>query len=279
MRKNFAEVLRSGAVEPEAEYDRLHALFYEPGIKYNKRLLSIRDFVDEYFKNFRFRGTCILLKEFDCQYGFVFEEHPQDFDVELLVSLAEYIYNMVQELQRVVYEMFSVNVLDINYGFVFEQIMRVIELIGYMSAEEDGYIIFVEKSHAAIAVAEVLPTPVSYKVISYNHYSMRGNLETKRSALLAFANLLEPRRMDLETVDRQFASDLFYAFNNFNIRHNNIDPSGPKYKKNVGDLTNEQLEEWYDEVYQMCLLAFMRLEHIPRKQRFDILKDSIESKK
>lgn len=78
---------------------------------------------------------------------------------------------------------------------------------------------------------------------------------------------------------KKFASDLFYTFNNFNIRHNNVDPAGPKYKKPVGDLTKEQLESWYDEVYQMCLLAFMRLEHVPRKQEFDMLKDKIENKK
>ena len=104
-------------------------------------------------------------------------------------------------------------------------------------------------------------------------------LESKRQTLLMFADLLEPKRDELETVDKKFASDLFYTFNNFNIRHNNVDPAGPKCKKPVGDLTKEQLESWYDEVYQMCLLAFMRLEHVPRKQEFDMLKDKIENKK
>lgn len=37
-----------------------------------------------------------------------------------------------------------------------------------------------------------------------------------------------------------------------------------------------QLEQWYDEIYQMCLLAFMRLEHIDRKKKFDVLKTQIE---
>lgn len=276
MRKNFAQALRSGGVEPEAEYSRLYALFYEPSIRYNKRLVSIHALVDEYFTTFRFRGTCILLKEFERKHGFVFEEQPQDFDVELLVRFAEYIYNMVQELQRVVNETDPFNGPSINYGFVFEQIMRVIELVGYMQAEEDGFAIFVEKSHAAVAVAEILPAPSSYKAIAYNHYSMRGDLEAKRSALLSFADLLEPQRKTLETIDRQFASDLFYAFNNFNVRHNNIDPSGSKYKKPIGGLSEEQLEHWYDEIYQMSLLAFLRLEHGNRKNEFDSLKSLIE---
>ena len=152
---------------------------------------------------------------------------------------------------------------------------------GYIQCSEDGFTIFVPKDNAAIAVSEseLIPEALSYKIIAYNHHSMKGNLESKRQTLLMFADLLEPKRDELETVDKKFASDLFYTFNNFNIRHNNVDPAGPKYKKPVGDLTKEQLESWYDEVYQMCLLAFMRLEHVPRKQEFDMLKDKIENKK
>ena len=40
----------------------------------------------------------------------------------------------------------------------------------------------------------------------------------------------------------------------------------------------EELERWYDETYQMCLLAFMRLEQKERKKRFDEAKSKIEAK-
>lgn len=36
MRKNLAQALRSGGVEPETEHSRLYALFYEPSIRYIK---------------------------------------------------------------------------------------------------------------------------------------------------------------------------------------------------------------------------------------------------
>lgn len=77
---------------------------------------------------------------------------------------------------------------------------------------------------------------------------------------------------------KTFARDLFYAFNNFHIRHNNADPQSPKFKKPIGDLAKEQLEFWYDEVYQMCLLAILRLEHADRKKTFEALKSEIENK-
>ena len=132
------------------------------------------------------------------------------------------------------------------------------------------------KESIAIAEGEFIPESLSYRLISYNHYSMKGNLAEKKTTLLDLANLLEPQRTILERIDKTFSSDLFYTFNNFHIRHNNIDQLGTKYKKPVGDLSDEQLEYWYDEVYQMCLLAFMRLEHIDRKKKFDSLKSQIE---
>ena len=74
-----------------------------------------------------------------------------------------------------------------------------------------------------------------------------------------------------------FTKDLFFALNNFNIRHNNIDPAGKNYKRPVGELSEAELEQRYD-VYQVCLLAFMCLEHVQRKQSFDELKCKIENK-
>ena len=68
------------------------------------------------------------------------------------------------------------------------------------------------------------------------------------------------------------------SLDEFHIRHNNADPQSPKFKKPIGDLAKEQLEFWYDEVYQMCLLAILRLEHADRKKTFEALKSEIENK-
>ena len=70
--------------------------------------------------------------------------------------------------------------------------------------------------------------------------------------------------------------DLFFLFNNLNLRHNNVDPSNKgKYKRIVSELDKGELEHWYDETYQMCLLAFMELEQVERKKAFDEFKTQI----
>lgn len=151
-----------------------------------------------------------------------------------------------------------------------------------MPLNQDGFVIYVEKSPAAISVAEneEIPKEISYKLISYNHHSMKGNLQEKKNIILKLAELLEAKRSELSIVDKDFSSDLFYLFNNLNLRHNNIEPSiKGKFKQAIADMSSEKLEHWYDETYQMCLLAFLRLEQADRKMEFNKLKSIIESKR
>ena len=60
-----------------------------------------------------------------------------------------------------------------------------------------------------------------------------------------------------------------------NIRHNNIEgKNAVEYVKNLSD---EELEEWYDETYQMLLLCFLEYDNIERSKRIIKLKEIIEN--
>lgn len=283
MRQNFAQILKDAKIDIKVEYQKLYGMLYDRSIPVsNTNRISVYDELSTYFIAFCFRGTCLSLDEFNDLHGFHFEKDPTNFNIDHLISLCEYIENLLIAYQCVPlsypygYGNMPTKLIDVQ--FYLQQISQVIEKIGYMQAKQNDLTIFVEKDPAAIAVAEgeFIPESLSYRLISYNHYSMKGNLAEKKTTLLDLANLLEPQRTNLERIDKTFSSDLFYTFNNFHIRHNNIGQLGTKYKKPVGDLSDEQLEYWYDEVYQMCLLAFMRLEHIDRKKKFDSLKSQIE---
>lgn len=285
MRRNFAPILKDAKIDVKVEYQKLYGMLYDRSIQVsNTSWISAYDEFSTYFIAFHFRGTCLSLDEFNDLHGFHFEKDPTNFNIDHLISLCEYIENLLMAYQCVPlsypYGYGNMPTKLINVQFYLQQISQVIEKIGYMQAEQNGLTIFVEKDPAAIAVAEseFIPESLSYRLISYNHYSMKGNLAEKKATLLDLANLLEPQRINLERIDKTFARDLFYAFNNFHIRHNNADPQSPKFKKPIGDLAKEQLEFWYDEVYQMCLLAILRLEHADRKKTFEALKSEIENK-
>ena len=285
MRRNFAQILKDAKIDVKVEYQKLYGMLYDRSIQVsNTSWISAYNEFSTYFIAFHFRGTCLSLDEFNDLHGFHFEKDPTNFNIDHLISLCEYIENLLMAYQCVPlsypYGYGNMPTKLINVQFYLQQISQVIEKIGYMQAEQNGLTIFVEKDPAAIAVAEseFIPESLSYRLISYNHYSMKGNLAEKKATLLNLANLLEPQRINLERIDKTFARDLFYAFNNFHIRHNNADPQSPKFKKPIGDLAKEQLEFWYDEVYQMCLLAILRLEHADRKKTFEALKSEIENK-
>ena len=284
MRRNFAQILKDAQIDIKMEYQKLYGMLYDRSIQIsNMNRISAYDELSERFIDFYFRGTCLSIDEFNKMHGFHLEKEPSNFNIDHLVSLCEYIYNMLMAYQGVQGSMgygYMTGIhAPINVQFYFMQINQIIEEIGYMHANEDGITIFVEKCPAAIAVAEsdLIPTNLSYRLISYHHYAMKGNIEAKKAVLVQLASILEAKRGDLRKVDKVLESDLFYIFNNLNIRHNNISAEDPgKYKAYVAQMSTENLEKWYDEAYQMCLLAFLQLENIDRKVEFDQLKGEIE---
>ena len=132
---------------------------------------------------------------------------------------------------------------------------------------------FVPKDATVISAAEIVNKEVSYKIIEYNHHSMKGDIERKRSVLLMLADQLEPQREKLKQINSRLESDLFFLLNNVNLRHNNSDLGNKSYYNPcVAAMNNDEIEQWYDDTYQMCLLAFLELDNLDRKARVNQLK-------
>jgi len=273
-RRNFAQILKYGKIDIEREYSRLYNMFYckNAGSKF-----SFRAICEEEFYLFPFKGTCLSLDDFDESHGFDFMNQTKGTDVNHLVSFCEYLYNIAQNIYADFWD------IDGYDGYredeIISQIEAVIEAIGFMQEEQDGLTIFVPKSQSAIVVSEMLPPNLSYKVIEYNHHSMKGDLARKQATLKLLADQLEAKQKELNQIDKQFKSDLFYLLNNMNIRHNNIEPTAKEYKKAVAEMTKEELEHWYDEIYDMCLYAFMTLDQADRNAKVKELKAKIECNK
>lgn len=61
--------------------------------------------------------------------------------------------------------------------------------------------------------------------------------------------------------------------NNMNVRHNNCDESDSRYyNEKFAMLSEEKKEEWYDEIYQEGLMAFLVLEQVERTRKIDEFK-------
>lgn len=276
----FSQVLKQADVDYRIEYIRLYELFYrQKVINELGRAYTIKEYCAANFMRFPFRGTCISLDDFDKFYGYQFQPNAIEFDN--LVSFCEYSYNLA----------LHANCFGGEFGYgiptprmqpiqiYIYQVEEVIDKIGYMPNRQNGITDFVPKDQAAISVAEIIDSVLSYRVIEYNHHSMKGDLSRKRNTLLALADRLEAQRNKLKEINKPMESDLFYLFNKMNIRHNNADSHGEKYEAYIANMSKETLENWYDDTYQMCLLAFLELEHLERKGRVKELRESIEQSK
>lgn len=56
------------------------------------------------------------------------------------------------------------------------------------------------------------------------------------------------------------------------IRRNNCDLNSKNYKEYTANMLIKELEFWYDEVYQLGLLAFLKLDNIEHTKQIGILK-------
>ena len=71
---------------------------------------------------------------------------------------------------------------------------------------------------------------------------------------------------------------IFYILNNLNLRHNNKIEGDRNYKQAVAEMDALTLENWYDELYQMMLLAYLQLDQVTRNDKVKALKHAVSPK-
>lgn len=75
-------------------------------------------------------------------------------------------------------------------------------------------------------------------ILEYHHYLLKGDLGAKKDRLRKLADALEPKRKELDNLNKTLCSDFFFLVNKMNIRHNNCDPSDKsKYVEKFDKMT------------------------------------------
>lgn len=267
------QILNEQGINLRREYDRLYDLFYNQKVPSNLGTnYTLKDYVEINFLSVPFRKTCLSLDDFNSTYRFHFVQNPYGFDLNYLLSFCEYTYNFVIWMSQES-ELFKYGNRQSGQFYIY-QIRSVIESIDYMQLTQGYITIFTPKKPEAIVASEIVSPEISYKVLEYNHYTMNGDIARKRETLRILADQLEPRRVELAAINKELANNVFFMFNNMNIRHNNSTEGDKNYREVVAKMTQDELENWYDETYQLCLLAFLELDNVERTKKVAQLKAS-----
>lgn len=238
------------------------------------------DFVDKYcFKYWENRGHCVNIADYLKTLNFEEIKKKASTDTDSLLTLIELIYNLWNLSNQEFYDNEKGYTLQWcgNYYHlrnVMDDILGQYNHIAYINKEKTCVLV-IENKEEVTAAAEILPTSLSLDVIKYNHRSLKGEIELKKAILLKLANELEPKRTEIETISKQLASDIFFMLNNMNIRHNNRSKKDKNYKEYVAKMRRDRLEKWYDELYQMMLLAILLLDNTDRTNKINELKTKI----
>lgn len=243
---------------------------------------GIEKFVDAYiFKSWKGRGTCIdcndMLEALDLKEILKGSENITENN---LLNYLEYAANILRLVNNVKFEKgASYDVTNVYYA-ALDNVRSCLNWLNFETKifKKKDIVLVVEKNPAAASVAELVDEELAYSIISYNHFLLKGNIDEKKKILLKLANEIEPRRNELEKIDYTLADNIFYMFNNLNIRHNNTKIGDKNYKEYVAKMSESELEEWYDKVYQETLLANLLLEDENEKIKIEELRKNIEKK-
>lgn len=270
VRKNYFEILDGMNFNPSTEFDNLYILL-------SNRLLEE---LNHKFLNYQNRRTFIDFDEF-----LKFCLSQADNELEKLFIFAELLNDMLSIINP------NHPLLRDDVYAVRENINRVLDLSNNeFLTLESGRQIIVEKNVYASEVSQIVSeTSIqdAIKVLEYNHFLNKGNIQRKKEILLSLAGYLEPylKKFDdpeklpkelkgiynelkivLQTkgadtdkkgnqIPKKIAvfDNLSEMYNKGGLRHNND-------KQYHLDMNDEELEQWYDNIYSSTLFVILSLE-------------------
>jgi len=271
-RKNIFELL-SNEYDIKEERNKIVNLFNSKIFSHSNPLnlnqqqgLSIEYIVDNWLLvNWKQRNGCLSCLEI--RKKIKFNNLFSNFSLENTITILEYISNLICLFQKKIISNNNINFqynID-KYKILCQNIDLLLEHINYEKHifDNEEKLILVPKNPAATAVAEISSQETAMAILKYHHASLKGQLEEKRKILLSIAHEYETLLSNGIDGFNDYFSKAREMLNNLDIRHNN--KTGKNKKEFVINMNSEELEKWYDELYQLLLFCVLIRDNKYRK--------------
>ena len=250
MRTNFYELLAKREFDAKEEYGTLWYLFFEEkSIIFAGRLYKLSEFVDvHYFRSLPFRGSFTSLQHMLSALRLT---KSSAVTINRLYVFCEFLFAVLPSDRVRQYP-----VLKEQRATIFQNIRYILEQTNHEFKETaDGNGIIVEKNKTATLASQLVDDDVvAFELIEYNHFAIKGDLESKKKLLFSIGAYIEPilkSKVLQKNGYKQLESDAGFLLNSFHIRHNN--KVGAKAQEYITTVTDTELEEWYDKTYEVAL--------------------------
>lgn len=260
------EIKKISSLFNKLQFTRTHPLSFQ------QEQYTIEKLVDDVFSLWKQRGSCLNCAEMKEKLHLT-----QTFnDLDNIINTLEYYSNILYIVEHKIDKIVNLPLRGCSeYKMLLENINILLDHLHYkkITLEEEEKVILVPKDPAATAVAEISSKDIAFAILKYHHASLKGQLGEKRRLLLSIAHeyeLLLKKPIDGFTEYFKMTRNIL---NNLNIRHNNT-------AKNefLTQMSDKELESWYDELYQLLLFCVLIKDNRDRKDKVDELLKRINAK-
>lgn len=280
-RQNMFEILKNRFNVVKETNKIIRMLSYDDFFKSHYEYMTAEGIVNKYLlRTWKQRGCYLSCKEIKEDLG-INDLITKETSNDMLIITLQYYANILSLVTRNLDYIFKNTNLDPTDLFLIsrENFRILLEYLNYEEKyiEEEQTILLVPKNPAATAVAEISSEDTALAILKYNHTSLKGCLEEKRKLLYQISLEYEPiLKMPIEGY-KDFYEKTNGLLNTLHIRHNNT--TKENNKNCIIDISDEELEKWYDELYQLLLFCVLIKDNLDRKKEVDDFLKSIKGAK
>jgi hypothetical protein len=158
-----------------------------------------------------------------------------------------------------------------NYTELLTRIREILNALRYDTryVESKEFIFIVPHDPAAELIEDLPDSPYAPAVTEYRSVMTRGHLEKKRELLRSMGEIIESYPDNLDTENAVLYSRIEFLLNHVHIREDNC--TGEERIETVSRMSPEEMEDWYDETYQLLVLRILSEMNRDRLLRVDAL--------
>lgn len=237
--------------------------------------ISIEEAAEDNFKNWKHRRTFITLSQMKTTMG-----------ISDLIKRACSGHHYIEQNEFIYYAEYAINTYVIglrwaehpNKEVLFKNVINVLDYCNYEIKwlDNDEYYVIIPKNYEINLSVNIIREPnLCESIIMYHHHSIKGNIYEKAIILsrlyMYYENKLEKVIVNF---DKTFHNEIKELSNKLKIRH---DKPNTKEEIVVGNMTNVELEGWYDKLFALYLRAVILGENSKIKPDLEELRKRLNS--